>query len=129
MSVDPQPQLAYDPAEWLGDAHPLVAQLGSADGLVALHCLAQALVAQPVTSLGALQKFLRVYLEDILFPHELPAIRRAYQHICRNELRELIAYDQTLAGRPVWRNFAAASRRVGRAQLEKLRPLRDERVV
>jgi hypothetical protein len=32
MNMWPQPQLAQDPAEWLGDAHPLVEQLGSADG-------------------------------------------------------------------------------------------------
>lgn len=129
MHMEPQPQLAYDPAEWLGDAHPLVAQLGSADGLTALHHLAETLVAQPVTSLDALRKFLRVYLERILFPHELPAIRRAYQHIRRNELRELIAYDQALATELPLPDFADASRRVGQAQLEKLRPLRDERVV
>ncbi len=124
-----KPALTQDPAEWLGDAHPLVAQLGTADGLASLHTLAASLVARPITNLTALREFLRAYHERILLPHELPAIRAAYQHISRNEVRELIAFDQQLVGEPALNDFAAASQRIGRGQLQKLRPLRDERVV
>lgn len=124
-----KPALTTDPAEWLGDAHPLVAQLGTADGLASLHTLAESLVARPVTNLAALREFLRAYHERILLPHELPAIQIAYQHISRNEVRELIAFDQQLTAEPALKNFAAASQRIGREQLRKLRPLRDERVV
>ena len=124
-----KPALTTDPAEWLGDAHPLVAQLGTADGLASLHLLAESLTTRPVTSLTALREFLRAYHERILRPHELPAIQTAYQHISRNEVRELIAFDLQLAAEPALKNFAAASQRIGREQLQKLRPLRDERVV
>jgi urease accessory protein UreF len=124
-----KPALTTDPAEWLGDAHPLVAQLGSADGLAALHLLAEALETQPVNSLAALRDFLRAYHEQILMPHELPVIEAAFQHASRNEVRELIALDQELGAAAVPKDFAAASQRIGRAQLQKLRPLRDERMV
>jgi len=124
-----KPALTQDPAEWLGDAHPLVAQLGTADGLASLHALAESLTTRPVTSLAALREFLQAYHERILLPHELPAIQTAYQHISRNEVRELIAFDQQLASEPALKDFAAASQRIGRVQLQKLRPLRDERVV
>lgn len=124
-----RPQLAQDPAEWLGDAHPLVEQLGSADGLASLHALADSLRARPVASPAALREFLLAYRERVLSPHELPAIRTAFDHTSRNEVRELIAFDQQLSGAAALRDFAGASRRVGRGQLQKLRPLRDERTV
>ncbi len=125
----PQPQLTRDPAEWLGDAHPLVEQLGSADGLASLHALADSLRARPVASLPALREFLRCYHERILVPHELPAIQTAFAHASCNELRELIAFDQRLSAEPALQDFAGASHRVGQGQLQKLRPLRDERMV
>ncbi len=124
-----QPQFGQDAAEWLGDAHPLVEQLGAADGLASLPALAEILVARPVADLPALREFLRAYYEQILLPHELPAIQTAFARICRNEVRELIAYDQQIAREPRLQELAAASRRVGQAQLQKLRPLRDERGV
>ena len=124
-----QPELAQDPAEWLGDAHPLVEQLGSADGLASLHTLADSLRARPVTSRPALRDFLLAYRERVLLPHELPAIRTAFDHASRNELRELLAFDRHLANEPALRDFGGASQRVGRGQLQKLRPLRDERMV
>lgn len=124
-----KPELAQDAAEWLGDAHPLVEQLGSADGLVSLHTLAEALAVRPVTDLSALGDFLHRYQQQILLPHELPAIRDAYHHAAQNHARELIALDQQLTQEPRLRDFASASRRVGQAQLQRLRPLRDERVV
>lgn len=125
----PQPQLAHDPAEWLGDAHPLVEQLGSADGLASLHGLAESLRARPVASRPALREFLLAYRQRVLLPHELPAIRTAFDHASRNEVRELITFDQRLANEPALQDFAGASQRVGRGQLQKLRPLRDERMV
>jgi urease accessory protein UreF len=124
-----KPELAQDAAEWLGDAHPLVEQLGSADGLVSLHALAGSLVSGPVTSLSALRDFLRRYQERILLPHELPAIRDGYAHAACSHVRELVALDQKLSDEAALRDFASASHRVGQAQLQMLRPLRDERTV
>ena len=59
----------------------------------------------------------------------MPAITRARFHAARGHLRELIALDRELDAQPVLPAFASASRRIGRAQLERLRPLRDERTV
>jgi urease accessory protein UreF len=124
-----KPDLAQDAAEWLGDAHPLIAQLGSADGLVSLHALADSLTARRVTNLDALRGFLAAYREQILLPHELPAIRNAHGHAGRNHCRELVGLDQRLSREPALSDLAGASRRVGQAQLARLRPLRDERIV
>jgi urease accessory protein UreF len=128
-----QPEIAKLAAgranEWLGDIHPLVEQLGCADGLVELHALSESLQSHPVADLPALRDFLRLYHEQILIPRELPAIHAAYEHAARNEQRELVALDRQMTHDPALKPFAAASHRVGRAQLHKLRPLRDERMV
>jgi len=129
MSPQAKPELSQDAAEWLGDAHPLVAQLGSTDGLVSLHALADSLAARPVTTFPALREFLWCYQRQILLPHELPAIRDAYAHASVNHARELVALDQQLSREPALSNFSAASHRVGQAQIQGLRPLRDERIV
>ena len=125
-----QKQLALnDAAEWLGDWHPLADQLGSADGLVTLGSVSASLRLAPVHNLPSLRQFLRTYQSQILLPVELPTIQCAHGHAARHEVRELIALDRRLAGEPILREFASASRRVGRSQLQKLRPLRDQRVV
>lgn len=129
MNLWAKSELGHDAAEWLGDAHPLVEQLGSADGLVSLHALAGSLAARPVNNLSALRDFLLRYQRQILLPHELPAIRDAYSHAAQNHARELVALDQQLSREPHLRDFACASHRVGQAQLQRLRPLRDERIV
>ncbi len=122
-----QPALG-EPAEWLGDWHPLVDQLGSANGLVALAEVTALVRARPVHDTSSLRAFLVQYQKHVLLPIELPAIQRAFDHTSRRELRELVAYDQQLAGHDVLKPFVEASRRVGQTQLLKLRPLRDERV-
>jgi urease accessory protein UreF len=125
-----QTQLAQNEAvEWLGDWHPLAEQLGCADGLVALGAMTAELRLRPVHDLSSLQQFLRSYRSHILVPLELPIIHRAHGHAASRELRELVALDQQLAREPALQPLASASRRVGRTQLRKLRPLRDERVV
>jgi urease accessory protein UreF len=82
-----------------------------------------------VDSVSSLVTFLETYQSQILIPHELPAIQRAYRHASRNETRELVAFDQELANEPALKLFASASRRVGQAQLKRLRPLRDHRLL
>jgi urease accessory protein UreF len=118
-----------DATEWLGDWHPLAEQLGSADGLVELSSVSASLNARPVRDLASLKKFLRDYQSQILLPFEIPAIEAAHGHASRNEVRELVALDQSMAGEQKLQQFAEPSRRVGQAQIQKLRPLRDQRVV
>jgi urease accessory protein UreF len=123
-------QLALNEAvEWLGDWHPLAEQLGCADGLAALGDMTAELRSAPVHNLASLRRFLRDYQTQILVPLELPTIQRAHGHATRHEVRELVALDQHLARDSAMQPFLSASRRVGRSQLQKLRPLRDERVV
>ena len=121
--------LATDPAEWLGQWHPLAAQLGSADGLVALASLTAALNLPPVADFETLRRFVRSYHQRVLQPVELPALLRGFNHTARFELRELVAYDQELSALPELKPLAEASRRVGRFHLESLRPLQDDRFV
>jgi urease accessory protein UreF len=125
-----QRQLALTEAfEWLGDWHPLAEQLGCADGLVELGAMTAELRLMPVHNLPSLRRFLWSYQSRILVPLELPTIQRAHQHAAHREVRELVALDNELAKEPALQPFASPSRRVGRSQLQKLRPLRDERVV
>ena len=123
-----QPALG-EPAEWLGDWHPLAEQLGSTSGLVALGDVAASMQVPLVRDLAALRRCLRDYQKHILLPHELPAIQRAFDHTCRHEVRELTAYDRQLGEETALKPFAEASRRIGQTELLKLRPLRDERIV
>lgn len=118
-----------EPAEWLGDWHPLVEQLGSTNGLAALKDVSVSLKIPIVQDLPSLRRFLENYQKQILVPHELPAIQRAFDHTCRHEVRELCAYDRQLANETALQSFAEASRRIGQTELLKLRPLRDERIV
>ena len=126
----PHTDLALGEAtEWLGDWHPLMDQLGCTDGLVGLSSLSASFRVRPLDDLPTLRQFLKVYHAAVLLPVELPAIQRAYTHATRNELRELVAFDQEIAREPAVREFASASRRVGQGQLRKLRPLQDQRFV
>jgi len=122
--VETSPQI-----EMLGDLHPLIEQLGSLDGLVTLAGASGAVQIRHISTPADLRQFLRNYHAQVLQPCELPAIQRAFAHASRNELRELIAFDKEIGGEPVLKNFASASRRVGQCQLQRLRPLRDQRLV
>lgn len=124
-----QPESGNSAENLLGEVYRLLEELGSLDGLGALSAVTSSLQVQRVDTLPALKIFLQNYLEQILLPLELPAIARARTHALRSEVREMIAFDQQLAGEPLWLAFTSASQRVGRSQLERLRPLRDQRVV
>ena len=117
------------PAELLGEAHPLLDQLGSPEEFAAVSALPASLAFARITDVAALRRFLDAYGAQILVPVELPAIIAAFGHASRGEVRELIALDSRLAHEPMLRPFALASCRVGQRQLSKLRPMRDQRVV
>ena len=113
-------------AELLGDLRPLIEQIGSPEVLMTL---AGECRVSHISNASELRQFLRSYHAQILQPRELPAIQRAFNHASRNELREMIAFDQELGREAALRNFVSASRRVGQGQLQRLRPLRDQRLV
>ena len=122
-------QTNQESTELLGEWHPLADQLGSTEGLIALSTASHSLKLNNVDSRSSLLRFLEAYQSQILIPYELPAIQRAFRHASRNETRELIAFDQELAAETALKCFANASRRVGQAQLKRLRPLRDHRLL
>jgi len=122
-------QTNSETTEQLGEWHPLVQQLGSTEGLIALSTASHSLQLTNVDSVQALLRFLEAYQSQVLIPLELPAIQRAYRHASRNETRELVAFDRQLEEELALKSFANASRRVGQAQLRRLRPLRDHRLL
>src|SRR5579863_6890093 len=113
-------------AELLGDLRPLLEQVG-APSLRGLNGAASLSSPRPINNLPELRTFLRNYHAKVLQPLELPAIQRAFCHAGRNELRELIALDRELSQESILQSFASASRFVGESQLQRLRPLRDQR--
>ena len=112
----------------LGDFSALLQQLG-VRGLLPDCDTTLAPPSGRIASLPALQIFLDTYFAQILLPLELPAIAEACGRVRRGETRELIALDRQLDGETRLVPFAAASRKVGALQLQRLRPLRDERTV
>lgn len=117
------------PGELLGDAHPLLEQLGSADDLALTGLTPGTIGLRQVTNVASLRGFLQTYREQVLVPVELPSIVSAYHHAARGEARELIALDASLRSQSGIKPFAVASCRVGQRQLSRLRPMRDQRLV
>jgi urease accessory protein UreF len=116
-------------AELLGDLNPLLERIGSPDGFAALAGSRDPLAASTIRTTDGLRTFLTEYHTRILRPLELPAIQRAFAYAGRNELRELIAFDQSLVVEMSSKDLASASRLIGLRQLQRLRPLRDQRLV
>jgi urease accessory protein UreF len=114
--------------ELLGELHPLATQLGTPSDLASLTP-ASGLHFDAVTCLSSLRLFLESYAAQALAPVDLPAIAQACVHAQHYELRELIALDLALSRDSLTAQFGKASRCVGRSQLRRLRPLRDQRLV
>ena len=112
-----------------GDVCELLDQLNSPEALPTLSLATAALSLETVSDQATLRRFLVGYRERALVPVELPVILRAHGHAVRNEWRELLALDHELARDARLREFRVASAVVGRRQLAKLRPLRDQRLV
>jgi urease accessory protein UreF len=121
------PDLARSEAACLrGEFHALLRQVGSPG--IAPDAPAPFWAAD-MAAPPALGRFLEDYLAGLLLPRELPAIVAAHGHAQRGELRELLALDQHLAASLLPTPFAAPSRWMGRLQLARLRPLRDNRLL
>ena len=117
--AQPGPELARsDAANLRGEFSALLQQIGSPDFFGFFG----------TTSLSG-NGYLQAYLTQLLLPVELPAIAEACGHALRREIRELVAQDQRLTPQMGWTPFALPSRQIGRLQLARLRPLRDERIV
>jgi urease accessory protein UreF len=86
-------------------------------------------VAMQVCDVASLRQFVQDYVGSALAPVELPSIHKAFEHARLYQIRELIELDRQLVLSALPEAFIEASRQVGRIQLRRLRPLRDERRV
>jgi len=112
-----------------GDITGLVEQLGAESGAFSMTAPAGWPLSGPVTDIATLRQFVREYRTRVLGPLELPSIQLAFHHAARHQVRELIELDQRIGQEPLFADFAAASRQVGKQQMKRLRPLRDQRML
>ncbi len=115
--------------ELSGEAQEFLDQLGTPAALPALSVAVSALTLEAVRDEATLRRFLAEYRDRVLLPLEVPAIVAAHGHALRNELRELLALDRELGRDARLGGFRVASAAVGRRQLSRLRPMRDQRLV
>lgn len=109
-----------------GDLDSLLRQLGSDNADQATLFLPPEVSAANGRDL---KSFLTYYHTHFLLPLDLPVVAQAHAYAVQGHVRELIALDQKLAQEKSFAPFAAASRRAGKAQMARLKPLRDNRTV
>ncbi|HEY1170718.1 MAG TPA: urease accessory UreF family protein [Verrucomicrobiae bacterium] len=126
---DDAAKLTGEAAEVLGDPNPLLDQVSTPEGFLALGKAASAWRLPKVQDAATLRLFLSHYRQHILEAVELPAILKAHQFAQQGFARDLIELDRQMEVVLVEKDLSAASRRVGRSKLKRLRPLRDQRVV
>lgn len=113
-------------AELLGDLRALAEHLGHpADAAATPLPLSLAAVNSP----ARLRQFLGNFGRQILASREWPLIVRSHDLARRGMARELVALDLEWTATASTLGFAEASFRVGRRQLSRLRPLKDQRVI
>jgi urease accessory protein UreF len=110
-----------------GDPRTLAARLGS-PALLQSDGTDDHAIVLPKTAIE-LRQFILAYRDTILGPQELPVILKACELASHGHARELIQLDQEWTASSRTRAFAEASMAVGRRQLSRLRPLRDQRVI
>jgi len=112
---------------WLGDWHPLVRQIAPGEGVARPQVSGASPRCQALVSSASLHAFLLNYKVSVLLPFELPAVRQAFEHTLRHEVKELLALDRALSAEDWLQPYAQDSRVAGRLHLERLKPLRDQR--
>lgn len=130
VQTNAQTQQATSKNAWpLGEAFALIERLGTAESLESARAVAAGLSLPQIEQLPDLKAFLEAYDRHLLRSVEFPIILRAYGHVTRGQARELVELDQQIKSVSHLTLFANASRQIGCQQLERLRPLRDHRVV
>jgi urease accessory protein UreF len=120
---------AFDAVNERVDTRPLTEQLGSADELTTLSPIACSHQLTKIHSLGSLQEFLIHYRDTALGPLEFRHIYAGYNLTSQNHLRELLALDLEISKNPAIEALQLASRHVGKRQLNRLRAMKDLRLV
>lgn len=117
------------PADFHGDTRELLLSIGAAEALPGTGCLTRSSSNVRPKDADSLRVFLRQYVDEILVPIELRAVMNAWQFTESGHARELIELDCALLKEDRLENFREASCAVGRRQLSRLRPLREQRVI
>lgn len=120
---------AFDGENEAVDMRHLAERLGSADELTTLSPTACSHQLTKIHSLPALRDFLVKYRDEALGPQEFRHIYQAYDFASKNHIRELLALDKELANNSGLKDFQLASRHVGKRQLNRLRPMKDLKLV
>jgi len=112
-----------------GDASSLLRQMAVDETLPELGMAASAFRGREIKTIEDLRRHSLEYQTQVLHGIEFPVVIRAWQFASHYGARELSLLDRELSNKPELQTFAAASQRVGRIHLKRLRPLRDHRVV
>lgn len=120
---------ALDAAGECVETRALSERLGSAEELTTLSPAAYSHHLAKVSSLPALREFLLHYRDEVLGPLEFQHIHQAAECGSRNHLKELLALDKELARDPKLKDFRTASHHVGKRQLNRMRLMKDLRVL
>ena len=113
-------------SEVLGVVWSLAEQVGRADGQAVVPATGGWASCRTVPALRAT---LAAHGREVLAAQEWPVIVRACELARAGQARELIALDREWGATAAQRSFSEASFRVGQRQLNRLRPLRDQRAV
>ncbi len=118
-------EIAPEAELMLGEVRALAEQAGTASA--GLGWVAPTLPS--VADVPSLRAFAEHYALETVARREWPAVLAAWQFARAGHARELIALDRAWTAEHARTEFAEPSFRVGRRQLNQLRPLRHERVV
>jgi len=121
--------LPEPPVDFHGDTRELLLSIGAAEALPGTGCLARGSSTVRPKDAESLGVFLRRYVDEILVPIELRAVVNAWQFTESGHARELIELDRALLKDDRLETFRESSCAVGRRQLSRLRPLREQRVI
>jgi len=120
---------AFDAVDERVGARPLTVHLGSGGELTTLSPIACSHQLTKVHSLGSLRDFLVAYRDEALGPFEFRQISASYQLAQKTYIRELLELDEKLSEDPALKEFQLASRHVGKRQLNRLRAMKDLKLV
>lgn len=113
-------------AHLLGEFSELLRQVGSPAQLEGPSSFMR---ASAVRTMEDVTSLVEEYFAQVLIPIELPAVAEACRCGQCGEARELVDCDKDLSSRLRATPFAEPSRQIGRLQLTRMRPMRDERTV
>ncbi len=116
------------PIGLVSDPRPLAREIACANAPSVWRPLAT-LETPDVVDIATLRLFLEDYRARVLGTIELPAVRDSYHHADHYQVRELISLDVGMNQAENFKRFSQASKAVGRRQLRRLLPMRDQRLV